>query len=134
MKKFGYLALLLAMLTSAACSAQESTTCQPACGEDKRECHALAQHAAKMEDGPLASMNAAIPKLSFTGANGPLIENKGNQVRDFRDRRQGLSRACDEKYMACVHACTKAVSEPDADSVVLRPRAERKPAPMKVGE
>lgn len=79
-------------------------------------------------------MNAKIPKLAFTGSDGPLIENKGNQIRDFRERRQERSRTCDEKYMTCVRSCAKEVSEPDTGSVVLKPRADVTPAPRAIGE
>ncbi len=113
---------LLAALANGACNAQGSSTCQPACADDKRECHALAQHAAKAEDRPLAAMNRQLPRASFHGSDGLILEKKRNDINDFRARRMQQARACDHRYMQCVRAC----GEPPADggSVVLKPKDE----------
>jgi hypothetical protein len=117
------LSLLLGLLASGASIADERSTCQPGCAEDKRECSALAQHSAKLENSPLAKMNDKLPHIAGSSdARGRSIGMRAEERREFEDRKMARVRACDDKYMKCVRACS--ATEPEAGSVVLRRKGE----------
>ncbi len=125
MSKFISASMLLVLAASGTCSAADSSACQPGCAEDKRECRDLAQHAAKMENSPLAPMNEKIPHTRYTGDGRARDgEIRANALRDFQERKHERSRACDEKYMQCVRTCTSPAAEPDQGSAVLKRKGE----------
>ena len=126
-RKMGFvrLAMVTALLASGACSAGDSASCQPGCADDKRECRALAQNEAKRENGPLEVMNEKLPHIVGAGdARGRSIEVRMRERQGFENRRMERTRACDDKYMKCVRVCSGTVAEPDAGSVVLKPKGE----------
>ncbi len=115
------LSLLLGLLASGASIAGESSICQPGCAKDKRECSALAQHSAKLENSPLAKMNDKLPHIvGSSDARGRSIDMRAEERREFENRKMARIRACDDKYMKCVRACSQMATEPDTDSVVLK--------------
>ncbi len=123
--KFVCLGMFAALLASGACRAADSATCQPGCADDKRECRALAQNEAKRENGPLEVMNEKLPHIVGAGdSRGRSIEVRMRERQAFENRRMERTRACDDKYMKCVSACAGTPAEPDAGSVVLKPKGE----------
>lgn len=125
MSKFMCLSMLLALLAGGPCGAAESSACQSECAQEKRACRDLAQHAAKLENSPLASMNEKIPHTRYTGDGRARDgEIRANELRDFQNRKLERTRACDDKYMQCVRTCATPAQEPDLGSVVLKPKGE----------
>ncbi len=125
MKNFQGAMLLALLMASGACSANDSASCQPGCADDKRECRALAQHESKRENGPLEIMNEKLPHIVGAGdARGRSIEVRARERQGFENRRMERTRACDDKYMKCVSNCSGKEVEPDAGSVVLKPKGE----------
>jgi hypothetical protein len=118
--------VLLAGISFAASCAAQGSTCQPGCAEDKRECRAFAQHEAKKENSPLATMNEALPHIRYSGdARGRSIDDRAAERRDFDKRRMERTSACEDKYQKCVRTCEAAASsDADAPSVVRKPKGE----------
>jgi hypothetical protein len=115
----------LVLLASGACSADDGSACQPACAADKRECSALAQHSAKLDNSALATMNAPLPKTSYSGDDRiRKRETRAEERRAFENRRMAQVGACDDKYMKCVRSCAGTPSETDPGSVVLKRKDE----------
>ena len=120
-----HVAMLCAVLASGASSAREIATCQPDCALEKRACSALAQHEAKKENGPLATMNEELPHISGSAANRRRsFETRDNLHRDFENRTFQRNRTCDDKYMKCVRVCSGQADGAEEGSVVLRPKSE----------
>jgi hypothetical protein len=125
MNKIVNVFLLLAVLASGACSAQQGTTCQPDCAADKRECGAVARHDAKREDSPLSIMNEELPHIVHGGdSRGRSMDVRAREHRDFENRKMARIRACDDKYMKCVRTCSSPAAGSDPGSVVLKRRDE----------
>jgi hypothetical protein len=124
-KLFVFCSISLGVLASGACSAAESSTCQPGCADDKRECSALAQHEAKGENSPLAIMNEKLPHIRHSGdARGRSIDVRAAEHREFENRRMARARACDDEFMKCIRACTEPADGIESRSVVLKRQGE----------
>jgi len=62
---------------------------------DKRERSALAQHSAKLENSPFATMNAPLPKTTYSGDDRlRKLETRAEDRRAFENRRMARVRAC----------------------------------------
>lgn len=117
--------MLLALLASGTSTAAESSTCQPECAQEKRECRTFAQNDAKRENGPLAMMNEKLPHIVGSGdARGRSIDVRARERQEFENRKMERTRACDDKFMKCVQVCTPQAAGPDAGSVVLKRKDE----------
>ena len=125
MNRLFRLSMPLVFLASGACTAADSSTCQPDCAQEKRECSSRAQQVSKRENGPLESMNEKLPHIRYSGdARGRSIDVRAGERQDFENRRLERNRSCDDKYMKCVNACQGPGGVADQDSVVLKRKDE----------
>jgi hypothetical protein len=116
MKTVLKLSMMLALLVSGACKADEAGLCKPVCAEEKRVCR---NAAAKVSDEGAESLMSIreSDRMARNFKDGTVVTNQpvGPAVRNAQERRMARTRACDDQFMTCTKAC----SAPPARSDVL---------------
>lgn len=125
MNKLARLSLLTGLLASGACSAAESSTCQPSCAADRVDCAAVAQHSAKLENSPLAKMNDKLPHIvGSSDGRGRSLAMRAEERRQFEQRKMQRIQTCGDRYMKCVRTCSETPTEAEPDSIMVKRKGE----------
>lgn len=122
MNKLVQLSIVLALLASGACKANDGGLCKPVCAEEKRVCRV---QAAKMSDRDSKWSPGWNEKNASSREFGEgRVQTKqpiGPEVRNTQDRMMTRNRLCDDAYMTCARACTTRAPEPVSSSVLVKP-------------
>ena len=113
--------MLLALLVSGACKADEAGLCKPVCAEEQRMCRNTAAKVRDHEGESLMSFGEK-DRMARNFKDGHVVTNQpvGPSVRNAQERRMTRTRACDDQFMTCTKAC----STPSKRSDVLTKQAK----------
>jgi hypothetical protein len=100
------LSIVLAVLASAACRADEAGLCKPMCVEEKRTCRSAALSQIDRDSESFTVWREKNPMAREFG-NGSVHTNQptGPAARNLQDRAMTRKAVCDDRYMACTKAC-----------------------------
>lgn len=120
MNRLVKLSLLLSVLVSGACNAQE--ICKSVCAQEKREC---VYAATKWEDRGAESMKTDKHRMARDFGNGSVQTNQpvGPAASNAADRKMVRKSQCDDKHMTCAKACVIPAADP-VSSVLVKPAAK----------
>lgn len=121
MNKFVKLSVMLALLASGACKADESGLCKPLCDQEKRQCRTAATNLVDQDTESLMARRAGDAPVRYFGDTSVHTSNPaGPDVQNAQDRRMRRTRACDDRFAVCRKACS--AETPSSDVLIKRPR------------
>ena len=119
MNKFVKLSVMLALLASGACKADDSGLCKPLCDQEQRKCRAAATNLVDQETESLMAPRSGDAAVRYFGDVSAHASNPaGPDVRNAQDRRMRRTRACDERFAVCRKACS--AETPSSDVLIKR--------------
>lgn len=119
MNKFVKLSVMLALLASGACKADESGLCKPVCDQEKRQCRTAAANLVDEDAESLMAPNGHNATARYFGKGSVKTSQPfGPDVRNAQDRRMQRTRVCDDRFAVCTKACSKG---PATSDVLIKP-------------
>ncbi len=111
--------VMLALLVSGVCQADDAGLCKPMCAEEKRVCR---NAAVILDDHPAGSLMKIREndRMARSFVDGSVKTNQpvGPEVRNAQDRRMTRTRTCDDQFMTCTKACAP---KPAMSDVLVKP-------------
>ena len=120
MKRFTWLAVMMASMWAGAGYAADAGLCKSMCSTEQRECRANVRGLAAEDGKPIFEVGERNPMAraaqeQVPAPAGRAIDNAGTQ-----SRRIARSAQCDTAYQRCVRACAA-----PAESVLVKPKQDR---------